>query len=481
MKTKFLSIVFACVILFWGSAKADNVDLQTAKQIGSYYFTVATGAKAPVSSDNLKLAQQYDNPTLCVPAMYAFNVQGNGFVVVAADDAVEPIWAYSPEGSIDPEAMNPSTKYFLDNYAAIISEIQNCKAASTPQIKKLWKELEEQTFTCDLSKAGVLVQTKWDQGSPTQPTYNVLCPVLNGQYCYAGCVAVAMGQIIKFWNYPERGGNENGATATCSWNNTTIKYKFLVDSNKFVYDSMPNKLTINSPWNNKRAISKLLFACGVTVGMEWTPDGSGAQSTKVPGALSNWFKYSDEAHYVSRDGITDANWLSLLNSEIVDHQRPVYYSGFDNSSTGRDAGHAFIIVGKSSSDDTKFYINWGWGGDANGFYTLAPITAIQSAQGYRFTSRHALVYKIYPKDLSINENTIANVTPAYPNPATDYITIPVDLPNSATLGVFSMDGKMVDNMVVPAGMKEYRLNLQKYAPGTYVYRLNGSTYKFTVL
>jgi hypothetical protein len=40
---------------------------------------------------------------------------------------------------------------------------------------------------------------------------------------------------------------------------------------------------------------------------------------------------------------------------------------------------------------------------------------------------------------------------------------------------------MVDNIVVPAGTKEYRLNLQQYAPGTYVYRLNGQTYKFTVL
>jgi len=481
MKTKILSIVLVCVALFCGSAKADNVDLETAKQMGAYYFTVATGAKAPVSTDNMKLAQQYDNPTLCIPAMYAFNVEGNGYVVVSASDAVEPILAYSPEGNLDPETLNPAAKYMLDSYAKIISEVQNSKASATATIHNLWQELEEQTFTCDLSKAGVLVQTKWDQGDNDRPSYNAMCPTVNGKYCYAGCVAVAMGQIIRFWQYPERGGNDNSSIVTCSWNNTTVKYKFLVDSNKFIYDSMPNTISANSQWNYKRAIGKLLFACGVTVGMDWGVDGSGAQSYDVPEALSNWFKYSDNARYLSRTSISDANWVKMLRSEIVDHLRPVYYSGYDGTSGGRDAGHAWVIAGASSADESKFYINWGWGGSANGFYTLAPITAIQTASGYTFNSGHAMVYQIYPKDLSINENTIVATTPAYPNPASDYIMIPVNLPNSAAMGVYSIDGKMVDNIVVPAGTQEYRLNLQHYAPGTYVYRLNGQTYKFTVL
>lgn len=481
MKTKILSIVIVCMGLFCGSIKADNVDIQTAKEIGAYYFTVATGAKAPVNSDKLELAAQYDNPTLCIPALYTFNVEGNGFVVVSASDATEPIWAYSPEGSLDPKNLNPAAKYMLDSYAEIISEVQNSQAKATNQIKNLWKELEEQTYTCDLSKAGVLVQTKWDQGENTKPSYNVLCPTVNGKYCYAGCVAVAMGQIIKYWNYPVRGAVEGNTTAICSWNNTTVKYKFWVDSNKFVYDSMPNTINSGSSWNNKRAVSKLLFACGVTVGMDWGVDGSGAQSYKVPEALSKWFLYSSEARYLSRSSITDANWLKMLHEELDDNHRPVYYSGFDGTSSGRDAGHAWVIAGTSANDNTKFYINWGWGGSSNGFYTLAPVTAIQTAGGYKFSSNHAMVYKIYPKDLSIDENTIAKTTPAYPNPASDYIMIPMNLPNSATVGVFSMDGKMVDSFVIPAGTHEYRLNLQQYAPGTYVYRLNGDTFKFTVL
>jgi len=165
MKIKVLSIILVCIAMFGGSAKADNVDLQTAKQIGAYYFTVATGAKAPINADNMKLAQQFDNPMLCIPAMYAFNVEGNGFVVVSASDAVEPILAYSPEGYLDPETLNPGAKYMLDSYAKIISEVQNNDAKANAATSNLWKALEEHTFTCDLSKAGVLIQTKWDQGS----------------------------------------------------------------------------------------------------------------------------------------------------------------------------------------------------------------------------------------------------------------------------------------------------------------------------
>lgn len=71
MKTKILTVILMVGVFFIGSAKAENIDILTAKQIGAYYFTVATGAKAPVSADNLKLAIQYDNPTLCIPAMYA--------------------------------------------------------------------------------------------------------------------------------------------------------------------------------------------------------------------------------------------------------------------------------------------------------------------------------------------------------------------------------------------------------------------------
>lgn len=483
LKISLVAIVFLIAEIMCGSVKADNIDLQTAKQIGAYYFTVATGAKAPVSEDQLELAQQIDNHTLCIPALYAFNVKGNGFVVISASDCTDPVLAYSPDGNLDNP--NPACQYFLDSYARLISDNQNNHATATKEIKSKWDELYNQTFTCDLASKGVLVKAKWDQGDPDYPSYNVLCPQIDGRPCYVGCVATAMSMIMHYWKYPERGGNENSNTVTRTWENmdTTIKFKFAVDSNKFVYDSMPNQISYYSPWENKRAISKLGFACGVAVDMNWGIDGSGAQSDSVPMAFSKWFRYSSDATIIRRQtqGMTDKKWVNILHSEIDDHARPVYYSAYDPSGTGRDAaGHAFLITGSSSADQNKFYVNWGWNGSSNGFYTIMPSSAIGAAGGYTFSKGHAMVYQIYPKDLSIEDNTAFTTTLAYPNPATDYIMIPVDMNVNAILAVYSIDGKMVDNIVVPAGTQEYRLNLQSYHPGTYVYRLNGAAVKFTV-
>jgi hypothetical protein len=482
LKTKIVSIFTVLSVLMCGNVKADNVDLQTAKQIGAYYYNVATGTKAPVSAEKLELVQQFDNPTLCIPALYAFNVAGNGFVVVSASNTTDPVLAYSPEGRLD--NLNPACQYMLESYARLISQDQNHNATPTAEIKGKWDELINQTFTCDLSTKAVLVKAKWGQGDPNAPSYNVFCPQVQGKPCLVGCVATAMASIMHYWKYPVKGGGSNSSTAVTNWNNQTIKYKFAVDSNKFIFDSMPNQINERSEWNYKRACGKISFACGVTVKMDWGLDGSGAVSQNVPGAFYNWFKYSDQATHIYRSGRTDEQWLEILHNEIDANSRPVYYSASDpDPGHGEDAaGHAFVIAGSSAASQSMFYIRWGWDGGSDGFYTLAPASAIGNAGTYHFTDNHGMVYKIFPREqVGIEENTAFSTSPAYPNPATDHIMIPVDMSLNMYLSTYSIDGKLIENIVVPAGTKEYRLNLQNYAPGNYIYRLNGSAVKFTVL
>ena len=48
LKTRLVAVVTMFSVLMCGNVNADNVDLQTAKQIGAYYYNVATGTKAPV-------------------------------------------------------------------------------------------------------------------------------------------------------------------------------------------------------------------------------------------------------------------------------------------------------------------------------------------------------------------------------------------------------------------------------------------------
>lgn len=484
MKIKSFAVIIALFSLMMGTAKADNVDLQTARQVGAFYFAKVTLAKAPVAPEALTLAEQFDNPTLSIPAVYAFNVEDNGFVVVAANDAVDPILAYSPTGSLSEETMSPACRYMLESYAKLISSVQNLGTVASKECANQWKSLIEQTYTPshDPSKAVVLVKARWGQGDP----YNCFCPKVGNERCLTGCVATAMAQIIHYWKFPLQGGLtdqsvQNWHTATCPWNGQTMKYKFMVDSNKFLFDSMPNSIRPNSEWNKRRAIGKLNFACGVTVKMSWGVDASGAVSQNVPSALK-YFKY-DNVVFKYRQGTTSSSWIALMHSEIDDNARPIYYAADDPNPehTGVDrAGHAFVIAGSDPDNTNRFYVNWGWSASDNGYFTFSPMDNMEFAGGYTFTHGHEMAYQIYPNRVSIEENTQFSTVQAYPNPTTDYLIIPADANFNLRLSVYSIDGKMVDNLVVPAGSQEYRLDVRNYPAGTYFYRLNGSACKFVV-
>ena len=476
MKKKKLAVV---LLMLGGAVLAQDIDLATARQVGAYYLSVASDAKQFYDPDSLELTLQFDNTTLCVPALYVFNAE-EGFVVVSASECVEPVLAYSPSGYIDTVG-NPALQAFLEGYARVVSENQNAGVAASRNVRTQWDEVYNHTLFIDNAKAGTLVKSTWGQGSKNNPTYNVMCPLKDGKHCITGCVATALGAIIHYWKYPVKGGTAGNSTAMCQWDGQTIKYKFMVDSNKFLYDSMPDKLSKSSSWEAKRAIGKLLFACGVTVGMNWGLDGSSATSSKVPEALWRYFGYSQNATYLKREGISDDEWNRLLHHEIEENGRPVYYRATSPGSTGTDANHAFVVCGVSGSSQNRYWVNWGWSGSSNGFFTLTPMSTIERASSYTFSSGHAMIHHICPMAESILENGELQITPAYPNPATEHITIPVDLTFNAILTVFAMDGSVVHHAIVPAGTKVYDLSLQGFAAGTYIYRLNGTAYRFSVV
>ena len=109
MKKKMLAVV---LLMLGGTLLAQNIDLSTARQVGAYYLSVASDSKQLYDPDSLKLALQFDNSTLCVPALYVFNAE-DGFVVVSASETVEPVLAYSPSGYIDTVG-NPALQAVLE-------------------------------------------------------------------------------------------------------------------------------------------------------------------------------------------------------------------------------------------------------------------------------------------------------------------------------------------------------------------------------
>lgn len=115
------------------------------------------------------------------------------------------------------------------------------------------------------SSVGPLVQTNWGQSVSNDGVdtnaYNEFAPgedsCVRGHHCPAGCVAVAMGQIMKFWNYPFFLANSNVTFEWCNMSNELI-------TTSACYDI------------NKHAINDLLQDCGESVDMEYTCSGASA-------------------------------------------------------------------------------------------------------------------------------------------------------------------------------------------------------------
>lgn len=474
------SIVLALMAAACFCAAARQVDLATARRAASYYFYAATGAKSP-AAESLVLVQQIDNQATDQPALYAFNVPGGGYVVVSASDCVEPILAYSPNGSIASDQVSPACRYLLRCYADLVALNENSGAVAGYAVAEKWASLIDETFEGSPAKSSVLIQTKWGQGDPNEPTYNILCPKVDGRPSITGCVAVAMAQIVRYWEYPVKGGSGSTTSASVMWNGTRIIYDFTKDSNKFVYDSMPNSVKKTSEWNVKRAVGKLMFAVGVAAKMNWSLTESSASSNNVATAFPRYFNYSTSCRQAVRADMDDARWTAILRSEVRDCARPVYYSAHTpEDESGESVGHAFVVCGLSGSDSNKFYINFGWDGRESGFYTLAPLSQMSPAGGYVFSESNNIIYHLCPATEGIANNTAFASAPAYPNPATDYLMVPAALPLNALLSVYSIDGKMVDKQIIPGGTDEYRLDLSRYPAGAYFYRLNNSAVKFIV-
>ncbi|NTW24983.1 MAG: hypothetical protein HGA37_09805, partial [Lentimicrobium sp.] len=190
-------ILLLCLLLAV-SGFAKTVTIDEARIVADNYYNRYSGKinQAPENSFSV----QYKGLTV----YHVFNYKGGGFVVVAADDAVVPVLAQSDDGYIDKEINNPSVKYWFESYS---QEIELIISAGLDNAETLiqWNRIRNKDYNRSLVyDAGPLLTTTWDQGE----WYNYYCPADAGGpggHVWAGCVATAMTQIMRYHNFPEHG------------------------------------------------------------------------------------------------------------------------------------------------------------------------------------------------------------------------------------------------------------------------------------
>ena len=347
-KALFLMMTLA---LFVSQLIASPVDVNTALQLGLKY--VQGNATKQVASLDLAYTQTTESGT---NALYVFNFDG-GYMIMAADDVAQPILAFGEEGCFDANNIPDGLAYYLRHYARQIEYAVTNNMTASPEIAEQWDQIRrygvirgERSTRGDVAP---LISTNWNQDSP----FNAYCPTGQGGpggRAYAGCVATAMSMVMKRWNWPDHGQGSHSYTPT-GYATQSVDF----ESTYYQWDNMPNNVN-NS---NYQAIALLMYHCGVSVNMQYGPNGSGAHSQDVPDAIFNYFRYTKNANRLDRDLYTRYEWEEILISNLQEGF-PMYYSGAEGNS-----GHAFVCCGYRESD-RKFYFNWGWSGFNNNYFAI---------------------------------------------------------------------------------------------------------------
>ena len=353
---------------------ASPVDSSVARKVATNFYNWKTGRSVDANHAQLSYVERIPSQgtgniqTAPVNAFYVFDFSGQ-FVMVSADTRVIPVLAYSTETSFSSDNMPENIRGYLDLYTQqIVHAITSLTDSECEANVSAWQSWlsNEVPIMATANFVNPLLQTTWNQNSP----YNLLCPSVSsggsGGHVQAGCVATAIAQIIRYWQFPPSGIGSHTYTANFS----SLGYgDFGTQSVNFAaatydYSLMPLSINSNSPSAQIDEVAKLTYHCGVAVDMMYGPNSSGAYDSHAVTGLRNHFGFSG-ATMKYRSNYNDNAWITLLKNEI-DNLRPIYYSG---SGSG---GHAFVCDGYDN--DNRFHFNWGWSGTNNGFYTLSSLT-----------------------------------------------------------------------------------------------------------
>lgn len=422
---KKTALFFLLIAAAATSAQAAEISSSQAEVIAASFVKQNTMLKSAPGLTLASAGQSY----------YAFNAgQADGYVIVAADDAVQqPVLGYADSGSFDEQ--NPELQWWLSEvarmaaYASAGGQQVTTVTTSTRRVKPLLGDI------------------LWNQGAP----YNLKCPTYTAsgttKTAVTGCVATAYAQIMRYHQWPEKGSGSY--SYDCNLNgDSNQKTTLSADFSQDTYDwaNMPGTLTGTSTTAQKEAVSLLMRDCGYAVNMGYGAS-SGAVSRRVLPAMAGYFGYDKGMRFLCRDAYKLADWCSIIDGELQ-AGRPVFYTG--HSSSG--GGHAFVLDG---ADGRGYYhINWGWGGTSNGYFLIPDLTPKQQGIGGSnggFINSQAMI-------VGIKKNTgTSSVTYSYTAQTFDCGAQAVKLGSkvSLTVGGFMPAATMLSNVSMTLGVGLY--------------------------
>lgn len=370
--------VLIAMVLTTLAAYAQHITEQEAMERALQFIrngktSVATGGMAaPKRNGNIKL----ESALVEASSLYAFNLEGGGFIIASADSRTLPVFGYSTSGSIDWEQMPDNIREWIKSYDEAVATLGN---STNYNNGKLLSDFLQSDTPQERDPVEPLIKTHWNQYEPywdLTPVYKGPRSDLKGKKCLTGCAPTAFAQILNYYQYPKTMPNGLPDYNACidDVNNDQL-YNYNIDALPpvaFDWDNMLDDYTLINPETGKKedvgtpqqrlAVATLMRYCGQALKAGYSPEGTACYYYKYQDVFNNIFGYP-AAIKVERKDYSIDEWEEIIYGELA-AGRPVEYGG-DNE----EAGHAFICDGYDGYG--FFHINWGWGGSGDGYFSLS--------------------------------------------------------------------------------------------------------------
>jgi alpha-tubulin suppressor-like RCC1 family protein len=349
------------------------------------------------------------------PAYHIVHLTPSGFIIVAGDDDVQPVVGFSSGNAYDPSPKNPLgalvhrdvTGRVQAARAGATAAPSMTTAGTTPPPRARWKELLDRADAATTGaregwsasvtdpRVDPMVQSKWGQDTVAGTSiacYNYYTPPGSaGNYWNypSGCVATAMAQLMRFYQYPTTGV---GTGVFDIYVDGYLWQRALRGGNgaggPYAWSNMPLVPTSSISSVQAQAIGALMHDAGLSVHMDYSWGVSSSDTLDAAGALRTVFKYSNAVKGFNNYSNIGAGLASMVNPNL-DAGYPVLF-GITSTSMG---GHAVVCDGYGFISYTAYHhLNLGWSGSDDAWYNLPTIDTSQGT----FDTLYKCLYNIYP-------------------------------------------------------------------------------------
>jgi len=223
-----------------------HISLDEARVVAENFMAERTDGTRGELTANLSFTEQNEQTDV----FYVFDLSDDGFVIVAAADNVIPVLGYSFSHNFRTQNRAPQFNAMLENFIEQIEYAIADDLSADEAIQQKWETYLNPSFQPErnLRNVSPLLATNWDQDNP----WNYACPTDGsgpGGHVYAGCVAVSMAQVMKYWEYPQTGQGSNSYNSdygnlSVNFGNMTYNWGSMSNNNGNCYIPHNNSLCL---------------------------------------------------------------------------------------------------------------------------------------------------------------------------------------------------------------------------------------------